>query len=110
MSDDICIIAGSGNVFADLNVKDPEEALAKAKLVQQIAALVRARKLTQAAAAELCEIDQPKMSKLLKGQLYGFSTEQLMRFLTAFGQDVEIVVTAPSGRRRAKGRLTVRAA
>ena len=110
MSDDIPIITGSGNVFADLNVKDPEEALAKAKLVQQIAAIVRARKLTQAAAAELCGIDQPKMSKLLKGQLYGFSTEQLMRFLTAFGQDVEIVVTAPSGRQRAKGRLTVRAA
>ena len=110
MSDDIAIIAGSGNVFADLNVKDPEEALAKAKLVQQIAAIARARKLTQAAAAEMCDIDQPKMSKLLKGQLYGFSAEQLMRFLTAFGQDVEIVVTAPSGRRRAKGRLTVRAA
>ena len=110
MTDDIPIIAGSGNVFADLNVKDPEEALARAKLVQQIAAIVRARKLTQAAAAEVCGIDQPKMSKLLKGQLYGFSTEQLMRFLTAFGQDVEIVVTAPTGRRRAKGRLTVRAA
>ena len=109
MIEDIPIIAGSGNVFADLNVNDPEEALAKAKLVQQIAALVRARKLTQAAAAALCGIDQPKMSKLLKGQLYGFSTEQLMRFLTAFGQDVEIVVTAPSGRRRVKGRLTVRA-
>ncbi len=103
MSDDIPIIAGSGNVFADLNVKDPEEALAKAKLAQQIAALVRARKLTQAAAAELCGIDQPKMSKLLKGQLYGFSTEQLMRFLTAFGQDVEIVVTAPNGRREGEG-------
>ena len=53
MSDDITIIAGRGNVFADLNVKDPEEALAKAKLVQQIAALVRARTLTQTAAAEV---------------------------------------------------------
>jgi predicted XRE-type DNA-binding protein len=110
MSNDIPIIAGSGNVFADLNVKDPEVALAKAKLAQQIIAQVRARKLTQTVAAKLCGMDQPKMSKLLKGQLYGFSTEQLLRFLTAFGQDVEIVVTAPSGRGRAKGRLTVRAA
>ena len=110
IADDIAIIAGRVNVFADLSVKGPGEALAKVKLVQQITALVSARKLTQAAAAKLCGIDQPKMSKLLKGQLYGFSTEQLMRFLTAFGQDVEIVVTAPSGRRWAKGRLTVRAA
>ena len=61
MTDDIPIIERSGNV------KDPKETLAKAKLVQQIAALVRARKLTHAAAAELCGIDQPKMSKLLKG-------------------------------------------
>jgi predicted XRE-type DNA-binding protein len=107
---DIPVIDSCGNIFADLNVKDPEEALAKAKLVQQIAAIVRDRKLTQAAAAKICGIDQPKVSKLLKGELYGFSTEQLMKFLTAFGQDVEIVVTAPSGRRRSKGRLTVRAA
>ena len=55
-------------------------------------------------------MDQPKISKLLKGELYGFSTDQLLRFLTAFGQDVEIVVKAPVGRRQSKGKLTVRAA
>jgi hypothetical protein len=38
-----------------------------------------------------------------------FSVERLMRFLTALGQDVEIAVKAPA-RRRARGKLTVRAA
>jgi hypothetical protein len=33
MTGDIPVIASSGNVFADLKVKNPEEALAKAKLV-----------------------------------------------------------------------------
>ena len=110
MTIDIPVIPSSGNVFADLNVKDPDEALAKAKLVQQISAIIRRLKLSQTAAAKICGVDQPKISKLLKGELYGFSTEQLMRFLTALGQDVEIVIKAPVRRRLSKGKLTVRAA
>ncbi len=110
MTDDIPIIPSCGNVFADLNVRNPEEALAKAKLVQNIGAIIRQKKLSQAAAAEICGVDQPKISKLLKGELYGFSTDQLLRFLTAFGQDVEIVVKSPARRRQSKGKLTVRAA
>jgi predicted XRE-type DNA-binding protein len=37
-------------------------------------------------------IDQPKVSALLNGRLANFSTDRLMRLLTALGQDVEIVV------------------
>ena len=53
---------------------------------------MRERKLTQAAAAELMGIDQPKVSAMLAGQFRGYSVERLMRFLTALGQVVEIVV------------------
>ncbi len=42
---------GSGNVFADLGIPNPE--LAKAELVQRIRDLIAERKLTQAEAAEL---------------------------------------------------------
>jgi hypothetical protein len=38
-------------------------------------------------------IDQPKVSALLNGRLANFSTDRLMRLLTALGQDVEIVGT-----------------
>lgn len=99
----------SGNVFADVGLKDPEERLAKAELAVRIGAIVKARKLTQQAAAEALGIDQPKISKLVRGELYGFSTDQLFRFLMALGQDVEIIVRKPT-RRRARGKLTVRAA
>jgi predicted XRE-type DNA-binding protein len=109
MSDEIKATPSSGNVFADLGLKNPEERLAKAKLAVQIATAIRDRKLTQNAAAKVCGIDQPKISKLVRGELYGFSTDQLVRILTALGQDVEIVVSAPPRRRR-KGKLTVRAA
>jgi predicted XRE-type DNA-binding protein len=111
MSEKIKAVPSSGNVFADLGLKNAEERLAKAELAIRIAYLIKARKLTQLAAAKACGIDQPKISKLMRGDLYGFSTDQLIRFLTALGQDVEIVVRdRPRRRRNAKGSLTVRAA
>ncbi len=91
----------SGNVFEDLGVSAPEEALAKAELTAKIAEIISRRKLTQAAAAEILGVDQPKVSALLRGRLAGFSTDRLLRFLTALGPDVEIVIRS---RREAKGR------
>ncbi len=80
----------SGNVFADLGLKDPEELLAKAELVHRICELIAERKLTQVRAAKLLGVDQPKVSALLRGKLDGFSTDRLFRFLNALGQDVEV--------------------
>jgi predicted XRE-type DNA-binding protein len=84
--------ASSGNVFADLGVSKPEEAWAKAELARKIGMLIAERNLTQAAAASLLGIDQPKISALLRGRLQGFSSDRLFRFLNALGSDVEIVV------------------
>src|SRR5579864_994657 len=96
----------SGNVFADIGLPNPEERLAKAELAIRIAEAIRARRLTQTMAARILRIDQPKISRLLHGQLSGFSTERLMHFLTRLGRDVEIVVKrAPRSRRQ--GRLRV---
>jgi predicted XRE-type DNA-binding protein len=92
-------VVGSGNVFADLGVRNPEEALAKAELANKISVLIRERKLTQKKAAELLGIDQPKVSMLLRGRLTGFSIERLMRFLMLLGQDIRISVHPnPQGR------------
>jgi predicted XRE-type DNA-binding protein len=82
----------TGNVFADLGLADAGEHLIKAGLVVRIDRIIRQQELTQAAAAQLMGIDQPKVSVLLAGQFRGYSIERLMRFLVALGQDVEIVV------------------
>ncbi|MEO8661749.1 MAG: helix-turn-helix transcriptional regulator [Bryobacteraceae bacterium] len=84
--------SSTGNVFADLGLPDADEHLIKAGLVVRIDKTIRQRKLTQAAAAELMGIDQPKVSAMLGGQFRGYSVERLMRFLVALGHDVEIVV------------------
>ena len=68
MSDDFRIEEGSGNVFADLGLPNPEERLTKADLAMQIADGIRSRRLTQAKAAALFGIDQPKISRLLGGR------------------------------------------
>ena len=93
----------SGNVFEDLQVAEPAEALAKSELAALIARALRARRLTQTAAAKVLGIDQPKVSELMRGRLTRFSTERLMAFLIRLGRDVEIVVREPrlTGRRSA---------
>jgi predicted XRE-type DNA-binding protein len=96
----------SGNVFADLGVDRPEEALAKAKLAAAITDIIASKGLTQTKAAELLGIDQPKISALLRGRLTGFSTDRLIRFLNALGRDVEIVIK-PRPHAHSVGRLAV---
>lgn len=102
----IAVTPGSGNVFADLGFAEPAEELAKAKLASRIRLILKGRRLTQVAAAELMGIDQPKVSALLNGRLANFSSERLMRLLTALGQDVDIVIRAKP-RSRERGRVRV---
>lgn len=94
MSKKIKAEKSSGNLFADLQIPDAEEALAKADLAYQIAIVIEKKKLSQSAAAKLLGIDQPKVSALLRGKLTGFSTDRLILFLNALGREVEIVVKA----------------
>jgi predicted XRE-type DNA-binding protein len=104
--DRIAVIPGSGNVFADLGVAEPEEELAKAKLASHIRAVIARRKLTQAQAALLIGLDQPKVSTLMNGRLTGFSSDRLLRCLAALGLDVDIVVRGETPD-HARGRLRV---
>jgi len=98
--------ASSGNVFADLGFKHPEEELLKAQLVYQIGRLIAARQLTQGQAARLLGIPQPKASLLLRGTTAGFSTDRLIRCLNRLDQDVEIIVRQkPASRPKARVRV-----
>lgn len=99
---------GSGNVFRDLGLKNPEELLAKAKLAARIVQILEARKLSQTQAAKLLGIDQPKVSQIYRGRLQDFSLERLLRFLTALHQDIRIVIEQKP--RGGRGRVIVEAA
>jgi predicted XRE-type DNA-binding protein len=108
MNDSDQLYESSGNVFADLGLPEPEEALAKAELARRIGRILKSRRLNQAQAAGLLGIDQPKVSALLRGKLSGFSTDRLLRFLNALDRDVEIVIKRkPRSRKQAEIRVVV---
>jgi len=92
MSKRIVHEVSSGNVFADLGVAEPEEALLKSDLAIRVTQLIEERHLTQKEAARLLHVAQPNISKLVRGELHGFSVERLMRFLTVLGQNIFVVV------------------
>lgn len=101
------VVYGSGNVFADLGLKNADELLVRAALLRRVTQIINERKLTQAKAAQLLGLKQPDVSALLKGRyLRRFSTDRLMRCLTALGQDVEIVVK-PRTARKGQAQISV---
>lgn len=88
---------GSGNVFADTGRPGPETHLLKAQLVSRIQDIIDERKLSQVKAAALLGIAQPDLSNILRGRFRGYSVELIMRFLTALGCEVDIVIR-PAGK------------
>lgn len=95
----------SGNVFADLGLPDSEDRLLKAGIVAELHRLIKERELTQVKAAKLVGISQPDLSHLLRGDFDDYSAERLMKMLTAFEQDIEIIMK-PHRKAGQRGRIT----
>jgi len=107
----VTVTKGSGNVFRDLGFSEHKSAelILKSSLLQALQETIRERGWKQMEAATRLEIDQAKVSKLLAGQMAGFSVERLVHFLSLLGQDVEVTVRqAPRGRQygTVRARLT----
>lgn len=94
-NEDETVRHGTANIFADLGYADADAHLLKAELVSRIQDRIDERKLTQVQAAKVMGIGQPDVSRMLRGRFRDFSVERLMRFLTALGCEVDIVVRAP---------------
>jgi predicted XRE-type DNA-binding protein len=103
------IARGSTNVFEDLGYPDAAERQAKLRLAYALNQVIEARKLSQAQAANMLRVTQPKVSALRNYKLAGFSVERLMNLLTAVDQDVEIVIRQKP-RSRKVARISVVAA
>ena len=97
------ITKSSGNVFADLELPNPERHLAKVELAYQINTIIKKRNLKQVQASKILGTDQLKVSALNCGQLDDFSLERLNKL----GRDVEIVIKMKPTRRKTHGHLKV---
>lgn len=96
------VTKGSGNVFRDLGFSEEKSAelILKSSLLQALQETIKERGWKQVEAASQLGIDQAKVSKILAGQMAGFSIERLVHFLSLLGQDVEVTVRKASRGRR----------
>lgn len=92
--EDLRVESSSGNVFADLGLPNAEERLLKAELTSRIAQLIEKKGWTQTQAAVRMKLDQPKVSRLLRGHLSGFSVDRLFAILNRIGHSVEVRISA----------------
>jgi predicted XRE-type DNA-binding protein len=77
----------SGNVFRDLGF-GPEEAenlRVRSNLMIELSKLIKARRLTQAEAAKLFGVTQPRVSDLVRGKIDRFSVDSLIEMLGRAG-------------------------
>ena len=82
----------SGNVYADLGNEDSAEMQIKAKAVRLLADFITDSGMTQNEVADILGIDQPKISRILRGHFRGLSLEKIMGYIIALGNDIEITV------------------
>jgi predicted XRE-type DNA-binding protein len=90
------IINSSGNVFLDLGYSRDEAAILqmRADLMADIRKFVKAKKLTQAKAAEILDITQSRVSDLTRGKWEKFSLETLITLATKAGMHVTLKIAA----------------
>ena len=82
----------SGNVFADLGLRNPEKLLLKSGLVVEIAKAVRRLGLSQGEAGRRMGLPRSKLSGLFRGDFTNVSERKLMECLNKLGYDIEIKV------------------
>lgn len=90
----------SGNVFADLGFtkEEAENLKVRSALMAQLRAVLVEEGLTQARAAKLFGVTQPRVSDLVRGKIELFSIDALVNMLAASGRHVAISVEAPGKR------------
>jgi predicted XRE-type DNA-binding protein len=100
------IIEGSGNVFADLGLKDADELLVRTELTHLIHAELRERRFTSSRAARLLGLEEAEATQLMAGRIVRLTTERLLHLLTALDRDVDIIVR-PRPARQSRAKLRV---
>lgn len=97
--DAITVTVGSGNVFADIGLPNPDQELLKAQLTTEIYRIITSRRLTRTQAGKILGITQPDVALLIRNRSGTLSADRLMAFLASLGCDVEIRIK-PTRRRR----------
>jgi predicted XRE-type DNA-binding protein len=80
--------------FEEIGIAVTPLDLLKAKVAAAISRHIQAAGMSQAEAGAALGIDQPKVSKLLRGRLDDFSLDRLISYATALGHGVDVQITS----------------
>jgi predicted XRE-type DNA-binding protein len=87
----------AGNVFRDLGfgADEAENLKVRSDLMIALTKLIEEQKLTQAAAAKLFGVTQPRVSDLTRGKIDRFSVDSLIEMAGRAGARVTIAIKRP---------------
>jgi predicted XRE-type DNA-binding protein len=92
------IVRSRGNVFEDLGFtrEEAEHLRIRSALMATLRELIAAKGWTQAQAAALLGVTQPRVSDLVRGKIDLFSIDTLVEMLAKAGCHVEVHVAQPA--------------
>jgi predicted XRE-type DNA-binding protein len=97
MSEDLEVVRGAGNIFADFGDEDAQARRMKAVIAAEIIRVMDERKLTVRAAARAARIDPSDAQRIRNADLSRFTIDRLVRIAWRLGRAVEMTVTAAPG-------------
>jgi predicted XRE-type DNA-binding protein len=101
MSDDFELVRGSGNVFRDFDMPNPDLEQLRAILAAQIVKALDRKHLTVRKAAELTGIAAADFSRIRNANIGRFTVDRLMTVLGRLDQRVDINVKVRPNVKRA---------
>lgn len=98
-------VVTTGNVFEDIGFSKEEAAVRamRIELAAEIERFVTRRGLSQTEAARFFGVTQPKMSRILRGRLEGFTIDYLVSLASVAGRRPRVVFGGPASN---KARMT----
>jgi predicted XRE-type DNA-binding protein len=92
MTEKLHIVVGSDNVFRDLGFPEAEaqNLLLRSDMVIHIRKVIAKLGITQAEAAKLAGITQPRMNDLIKNRTHKFTIDALVNVAANLGYSVQV--------------------
>ena len=88
---------GSGNVFADLGLKDSDQFIVRSQVGFHVFKILEEKKLKRREITGVLGIAQSDASHLMNGHFNRFTTDKLLDFLRRLGRKVTINVSPHHG-------------
>ena len=87
------ITPADGNIFEDLGLNEAENLKLRAELMVEIRRYIEENNLTQAVAAKMMGITQPRLNDVIKGRIEKCTIDRLVNMLAAVGRHVTVNVS-----------------